>query len=167
MWGKIEGKFRRKKARVELAKKMLELGLRAGEDGIYVGSAKIGDLSIARAFGIDRRVVKYTVDQIHRDPLLSSIFTKLKPAGPDLSAIADVLGYSVLEIRADPYRYGIVATVSSILAKHGIVIRQILSDDPDLTLDPKLTVVVEGKVPADVLGEISTSGVVKSVTLKL
>ncbi len=167
MWRRIEGRFRRKKARIELAKKMLELGLRAGKDGIYIDDVKIPDLAVARALGIDRRVVKYTVKQILEDPLLASIFTRLRPAGPDLSSIADALGYSVLEIRADPYRYGIVASVSGILAKHGIVIRQILSDDPDLTPDPKLTVVVEGKVPAGVLKEIGSSGVVKSVTLKL
>ena len=40
-----------------------------------------------------------------------------------------------------------------ILARHGLSIRQAIVDDPELSPDPKLTLIVERKVPGELISE--------------
>lgn len=155
MWKRIERKFRRRKGGVNVVRRMIEVGLRVG-DGLklYVGDIAIDDTAIARSAGVDRRVVRNTVNFIVHDEELRNIFTKLKPIGSSLVNVADQFGYGVLVIYADPHKTGIIAGVTSIMAEYGLVVRQALADDPDLVPDPKLTIVVGGKIPSEALDRI-------------
>ena len=57
----------------------------------------------------------------------------------------------MVELRANPKSKGIVAEVTKILADCGIVIRQIITDDPELFPDPVLTIIINGKLNAKVV----------------
>ena len=87
---------------------------------------------------------------IYSDPVLKSVFERIRPVGPFLADAARFLGYSVIEIYADPHTVGIVAQAASLIAQEKIAIRQAVADDPDLTPEPKLTLVVE-KEPSGVI----------------
>ncbi|MDW8045406.1 MAG: amino acid-binding protein [Nitrososphaerota archaeon] len=166
MWRKIEEKFYRQKSRAAVAKKMIELGIRIGNDlKLYVGDVAVGDVALARSLNVDRRVIRKTVNQIMNDDYLRDIFTRITPVGASFVNIAERLGWSVLVIAADPHRPGVIAGVTSILAKYGVVIRQALADDPDLVAEPRLTLIVEGKVPPEAIDQIKSLDVVKSLTL--
>ncbi len=49
----------------------------------------------------------------------------------------------MIEIYADPHTVGIIAQAAALVSQENIAIRQAVADDPDLTPDPKLTLVVE------------------------
>ncbi|MEM2277134.1 MAG: hypothetical protein QXU43_08695, partial [Thermoproteota archaeon] len=80
MWRRVLEKFTSYPARVKVAKTIIELGFRISGDGeIYCGPVKQSYQKIARALGVDRRVVKETVLSILRDSELREIFMFLKP----------------------------------------------------------------------------------------
>ena len=49
---------------------------------------------------------------------------------------------------------GLTAKVASVLARHKVGIRQIITDDPDLYPEPKMMVVVQGKLPRKAVDEL-------------
>ncbi|MBI4258257.1 MAG: amino acid-binding protein [Thaumarchaeota archaeon] len=153
--------------RLSLVRKMVELGIRVSEDArFYLGDVEVSDTAIARSVDIDRRVVRSTAEQILQDPQLKPILTKLRPSGSSLVDVASDLGYQVIVITADPSKPGVISVVTSILAEYGVVVRQALADDPDLTPEPKLTLVLQGSVPPEALIRARSVPSVSSVTLR-
>jgi len=144
MWRQISNRLTDYPGRQKVARALVELGL-AIRDGktIYCGGIELSDVKIARYLNVDRRTVRDTAQLIASDPDLRPVFEKLKPAGPFLADIARFLGYRVIEIYADPHTVGVIAQAASLVAQENIAIRQAVADDPDLTPDPKLTLVVE------------------------
>jgi len=162
----VKAHFSKRKAGLQVARLLIEHGIRVDPSGrFYVGEVEVADVSLARAAGVDRRVVRDTATFILGDRRLKTIFQKLRPAGSSLAEVASVLGYGVLKVAADPHKPGIIAGVSKVLADRGVLIRQALADDPDLHPEPLLTLVVEGHVPAEALEELRGLPNVKSITL--
>jgi len=151
---------------MKVLSKIIEIGARIDKsEKIYVADVEISDMSIARAAEVDRRVVKSTIKQILSSSEVSEIFSNTKPVGISYVEIAKSLGYEVFIIAADPFKTGVIASVTNVLAKHGIVVRQALADDPYLISEPRLTLVVEGKVPPNALNEIKSLSEVKILTV--
>jgi predicted regulator of amino acid metabolism with ACT domain len=166
MWNAVKGHFMKRKAGLQVARLLIENGIRVDESGrFYVADVEVTDVSLARAAGVDRRVVRDTADYILADELMRPIFMKLRPAGTSLVGVASHLGYTVLKINADPHRSGILAGVTKILADNDLMVRQALADDPDLNPDPALTLVVAGRVPAKAVEEIQGLPYISSITL--
>ena len=144
MWSQISDRLTEYPGRQKVARALVELGLAIKEGNkICCGGIEMSDVKIARYLGVDRRTVRDTAQFITSDPTLKPVFEKMKPAGPFLADIARFLGYSVIEIYADPHMVGVVAQAASLVAQENIAIRQAVADDPDLTPNPKLTIVVE------------------------
>jgi hypothetical protein len=166
VWNAVKGHFARRKAGLQVVRFLIESGIRVDANGrFYVADAEITDVSLARAAGVDRRVVHDTARYILEDKQMKPIFMNLKPAGTSLVGVASHLGYTVLKVNANPHRAGILAGVSSALATHDLVVRQALADDPDLCPEPALTLVIEGHVPAAVVEEIQRLPYVSSITI--
>ena len=165
MWRQISERLKEYPGRLRVARALVELGLSVREGRIFCGDVEQSELKMARAVGVDRRTVRETAEFIESDPVLSSVFKGLKPAGPFLPKVARFLGYSVIEIYADPHAVGIVAEASALISKEGISIRQAVADDPDLTPEPKLTLVVEREPSGDTLQKmLKIPGVTKIAT---
>ncbi|MGZ7068884.1 MAG: amino acid-binding protein, partial [Methanobacterium sp.] len=78
MWDRIKHNFEKFPARMGVARKIVELGLRVGENGkIYCGNVEISDVALARGAGVDRRSIKATVEVIMADQELATIFSKI------------------------------------------------------------------------------------------
>jgi predicted regulator of amino acid metabolism with ACT domain len=166
MWRRILERFSSYPARVKVAKTIIELGFRISKDGkIYCGPVEQSFQKIARALNVDRRVVKETVISILRDPDLKEIFTSLKPSGPLLSEVAKQLGFSVIEIYADSEKPGILAKAASIIASENISIRQAVAEDPDLSPEPKLILVLEKPTSGEALKKILEIEGVKKISV--
>ena len=117
MWDRIKHKFDKFPARMAVARKIVELGLRVGENGkIYCGDVEISDVALARSVGVDRRAIKSTVDVINTDPQLSEIFQNISPAGTLLKNIAKNLGFGVVEIEAEAGNAGIIARSTELIS---------------------------------------------------
>ncbi len=165
LWSRIKAKLEKYPSREKVVKLMVELGMSVNEKGqTFLGSVEVSHSKVAKAAGVDRRVVRETARFLKDDPELAPIFKKIKPIGPSLAGIAGMLGMGVLEVRADPTKPGTVTGVSGAISRAGINIRQIIADDPDLVPDPKLYVVTEKKVPGKVIEEILGLPFVASVS---
>ena len=166
MWRQISDRLKDYPGRQKVARALVEFGLSIREGTkIYCGGIELSDVKIARYLEVDRRTVRDTAQLIASDPLMKSVFERLKPAGPFLADVAKFLGYSVIEIYADPHTVGIVAQAAALIAQDNIAIRQAVADDPDLTPEPKLTLVVEREPNGVVLQKLlKIPGVIKIST---
>ncbi len=162
----LESFFRNARGRKQVATEFLRLGLKVdGEGGIYVGNIELAPAKIARALGVDRRVVIDTARAIAKDPKLLRIFYRLEPRA-FMGNAAKELGFDTVEIRADPKGKGIVAAVTGILADEGVVIRQIITDDPDLFPDPVLTIIIDGKLNARAIKKLKGLEFAESILIR-
>ena len=163
MWENLNLKLSKYPARMNVAQKMFELGLRIGEDGkIYCGDLKISDSALAAATNVDRRVIKSTVDVIIADKELYEIFSNIVPAGTLIKNIAKNLDLGVIEIEAGEKSDGVLAKVAWIMSKHKINIRQAYAGDTKLNAKPVLTIITEDPIPGELLNEfIKVDGVLK------
>jgi len=167
MWAQTRNQFIRQKARLVVARKMIECGMRVGDEHkVFVGDVEVDYTALARATGVDRRVVRQTVEQIEKSEKLRSLYSRLSPFGASLVGVASDLGYSVIVIGADPKATGIIATITNVLADHRVVIRQALAEDPDMVPDAKLTLVVEGELAGEVIGRLESLDLVHSITVQ-
>ncbi len=155
LWKKVEEHFESHPERLAVAKILVENGLSVKEDRIFCNEIEIATINIARISGVDRRTVKETVKMINKTPELQSIFGHLRSSGHSLKEIAKYLNLGVVEITpTDARTPGILASSATLLAKRNICIRQALVDDPELSPEPKLTLITEVKIPGDLISEL-------------
>ncbi len=151
MYPILEDAFLRYPMRKKVAGLLLRQGMRVDKNGrIFSGAVEISPVKIARALGVDRRVVLETGQLICDVPELFGIFQGLEPTA-SIRGVAKNLGFEVLEIEAEPHARGIVSAVTAIIADAKISIRQLVCDDPDIYPNPKLTVVLEKRLPPKAL----------------
>ena len=133
---------------------MIELGLSVHEDGkIYCGDLKINDYSLAKAANVDRRAIKSTLNIILEDEELYNLFSNIMPAGTLLKNIAKNINLGVVEIEVNQENKGILASITNIIAKEGISIRQAYAEDTELQKTPILTIITEEQVNGDLINE--------------
>ena len=162
----LEKFFENARGRRIVATELLRLGLKVdGKGKIYVGNIELPPAKIARALHVDRRVVIDTAKAIADDDKLLQIFYRLE-ARAFISNAAKELGFDSIEIRANPKAKGIVATVTKVLADNGIVIRQIISDDPDLFPDPVLSIIIDSKLNAKTIKKLKELKFAQSILIK-
>jgi predicted regulator of amino acid metabolism with ACT domain len=164
MFDEILEKFEGSPSQQAVIRLFLERGFSVNEEGRVVsGGIEIPYTGIARELDVDRRVVDSTTDAILDDPDLKRIFTNISSV-PSLMDLAPVLDLTVLTVEVDAAdEAGIVAEVTGILADNGVSIRQVLSEDPEFTDDPKLYVITDAELPGELLVEIRELGYVRRV----
>jgi hypothetical protein len=163
MWRKIRDKFERYPSQIAVAKEFLRLGISVKNGRAYCGEIELVPTKIAEAIGVDRKVVVMAIQNIESDEELKKVFSSLKPVA-NIADVARLLDFGVLEVYAESTKVGIVAGITSILAKEGISIRYILAEDPELSVESKLTVVTEEKIPGKLVDEfLKVDGVEKIV----
>ncbi|MFB6202136.1 MAG: amino acid-binding protein [Halorhabdus sp.] len=151
----IMEKFEDSPSQQRVIRLLLERGFSVNDDGRVVsGGIEIPNTGIAREVDVDRRVVDATTDAILSDSQLRRIFGNIS-AIPSLMDLAPVLDLSAMTIAVRAAEEsGIVATVTDILAEHDISIRQVMTDDPEFTDQPRLYVITDDPVPGRVINEI-------------
>ena len=157
--------FKDKPAQKAVVELLVKYGLSVKEGNVYLGDIKIPFSSLAEVAGVDRRVVASAIKSIEENEFLRSFFGKLLPAGPFLKDVARDIGYTVLVIIPTRDQPGIIAGVSTILAKRNINIVQIIAEAPQLMTVQKMYIVVEGDVPGDVLNEIKNLEFVETLQI--
>jgi predicted regulator of amino acid metabolism with ACT domain len=163
MWNTIKKHLQEYPERLRVARVLVENGLSAKDNKIYLNQIEIPPVRIARVAGVDRRTVNETLNSIKANRELRLIFEEMRSAGHSLKEIAKPLNLGVVEITpVDAKTAGILAKSTMALAKAGLSIRQAIVDDPELSPEPKLTLIVEKKVPGELISEIlKISGVAK------
>lgn len=165
MYDILEDAFIRYPMRRKVAELLLRQGLRVDKKArIFCGDIEISPVKISRAVSVDRRVVVETAEMIAEVPQLLGIFESLAPTA-FIRGVAKHLGFEVLEIEAEPHAVGIVSAVTGIIAEAKISIRQIVSDDPDIYPAPKLTIILEKRLPGKALIKIRELKSIKRLSI--
>jgi predicted regulator of amino acid metabolism with ACT domain len=155
MWNQIKNQLEEYPERLKVARVLVENGLSIQNNKIYLNQIEIPPVRIARVAGVDRRTVNETINCIKSNPDLKLIFEEIRPAGHSLKEIAKHINLGVLEITPiNAKSLGILSNAAMILNKAGLSIRQAIVDDPELSPDPKLTLIVEKKIPGELIPEI-------------
>jgi len=163
MWNQIKTQLQEYPERLKVALVLIENGLSAKNDKIYLNQIEIPPVRIARVAGVDRRTVNETLNTIKENLELRMIFEEIRPAGHSLKEIAKHLNLGVLEITpVNAKSPGILSNAAMLLNGAGLSIRQAIVDDPELSPEPKLTLIVEKKIPGELIPELlKISGVAK------
>jgi predicted regulator of amino acid metabolism with ACT domain len=163
MWNTIKRYLEQYPERLKVALILVENGLSAKDGKIYLNQIEVPPVRIARAARVDRRTVNETLNIIKANRELRLIFEKIRPAGHSLKEIAKHLNLGVVEITpVDAKTPGILANSAMILAQSGLSIRQAIVDDPELSPEPKLTLIAEKKIPGELIPELlKITGVAK------
>jgi hypothetical protein len=163
MWSNVKKYFDGHPERLRVTRVLIENGLSARDEKIYLNEIQIPPVRVARAAGVDRRTVKETLNAIKSDRELRLIFEGIRSSGLSLKEIAKHLNLGVVEITpVDAKTPGILACSAMILAKNGLSIRQAIVDDPELSPEPKLSLIVEKKIPGELIPELlNVKGVAK------
>ncbi|HYB67983.1 MAG TPA: hypothetical protein VEC97_00385 [Candidatus Acidoferrales bacterium] len=163
MWNSVKKYFEGNPERLRVTRVLIENGLSARGGKIYLNEIEIPPVRVARAAGVDRRTVKETLNAIKSDRELRLIFEGIRSSGLSLKEIAKHLNLGVVEITpVDAKIPGILASSATILAKNGLSIRQAIVDDPELSPEPKLSLIVEKKIPGELIPDLlNVKGVAK------
>jgi hypothetical protein len=163
MWNTIKKHLEEYPERLKVARILVENGLSAKNGKILLNEIEIPPVRVARAAGVDRRTVNETLKAIKTNVELRIIFEEIRPAGHSLKELAKHLNLGVVEITpVDAKAHGILANSAMVLTNGGLSIRQAIVDDPELSPEPKLTLIVEKKIPGELIPELlKISGVAK------
>jgi hypothetical protein len=165
MWKAISEYFQKYPSQAKVAKLLMRCGMSVKEKRIHCGNIVISDTALARAAGVDRRVVKSTIETISRDRQLARFFSKLQPT-INFKDVAPVMGWSAIEIVAtDAGQPGILSAISSKIAEAGISIRQAIVDDPETSEEPRIFIITESTVPPELIPRLRSAKGVKSLTI--
>ena len=155
MWNQIKNQLQEYPERLKVARVLIENGLSVQENKICLNQIEIPPVRIARVAGVDRRTVNETLNSIKSSSDLKLIFEQIRPAGASLKEIAKHLNLGVLEITpVNAKSPGILSNAAMVLNRAGLSIRQAIVDDPELSPEPKLTLIVEKKIPGELIPEI-------------
>jgi hypothetical protein len=163
MWSNIRKYLEGYPERLKVARLLVENGLSVRNSKIYLNDIEIPPVRIAGVAGVDRRTVNETLVAINANRELRLIFEGLRSAGHSLKEVAKHLGLGVVEITPVDARIpGILANCATILADEGLSIRQAIVDDPELSPEPKLTLIVEKRIPGESIQKfLAVNGVAK------
>jgi predicted regulator of amino acid metabolism with ACT domain len=165
MWSSLSKYFGRYPSQGKVARLLLENGLRVSSGNVYCGEIQLADSAIGRAAGVDRRIVRATVETIESTEELLGVYSRLRPTAL-LKDVAPVMGWSAIEIIPNNAQaVGIVADVTGVIARAGISIRQTIVLDPDLSSEPRLYVITGAPVPPEIIPEIKACRGVKSILI--
>jgi predicted regulator of amino acid metabolism with ACT domain len=163
MWSNVKKYFEGHPERLRVTRVLIENGLGVRNGKIYLNEIEIAPVRVGRIAGVDRRTVKETLNAIKSNRELREIFEGIRSAGHSLKEIAKPLGLGVVEITpVDAKIPGILANSAQILARNGLSIRQAIVDDPELSPEPKLTLIAEKKIPGELIPQLlNVKGVAK------
>ncbi|MDO5846180.1 MAG: regulator of amino acid metabolism, contains ACT domain protein [Methanocorpusculum sp.] len=166
MWQDILRLFADFPSQQKVVKFILENGFSISEDGkINANGVEITAASLARAIGVDRRVIDATIKHIMEIDELEPIFTRMR-ATPDITNVAKHLGLSVVTILPkNASDKNIVASAIAVLAEYDLPLRQIFVTDPYVVETPRLVIIIDGRIPSAAIQKLRGLPAVSSLIL--
>ncbi|MUV88744.1 amino acid-binding protein [Halapricum sp. CBA1109] len=167
MFDEIMRKFADSPSQQRVIRLLLERGFSVNDDGRVVsGGIEIPNTGIARELDVDRRVVDATTDAILEDDELRPIFQNIS-AIPSLMDLAPVLDLTVVTLTvSDAEASGLVADVTAAIADAGLSIRQVISDDPEFSDEPKLYVITAEALPGELINDLRAMPFVQKIQIE-
>jgi len=166
LWKQIEEYFKDFPAQLKVAKLLFERGFQIREDGKVVSDGiEIPHTQIARGAGVERRTVDSTVQTILSKSELRRIYRNLRQVCL-LQEVAREFDLSVIIfVPEDAKEKGIIADVTRLISEKGLSIRQALAEDPDLTSEPRLIIIIDGEIPPELIKDLRKLPGTRSITV--
>ena len=166
MWSQIKKFFKDLPAQERVAKLLFERGFQVREDGKVVsGGIEIPHTQIGKEVGVERRAVDSTVQTILSKNELKRIYMNLTQVC-SLQEVAREFNLSVIVfVPENASQKGIISDVTKIVSEHGLSIRQALAEDPSISTFPKLTLILEGEIPSELINIIRKLPGTRSITV--
>jgi predicted regulator of amino acid metabolism with ACT domain len=166
MWSQIKRFFKDYPAQQRVSQLMFERGFQVRDDGKVVsGGIEIPHTQLGKEVGVERRAVDSTVKTILSKVELKRIYTNLRQVC-SLQEVAREFNLSVIVfVPENAAQTGIIADVTRIVSENGLSIRQALAEDPSVSQHPKLTLILEGDIPSELIGEIRRLPGTRSITV--
>ncbi|MDO8842653.1 MAG: regulator of amino acid metabolism, contains ACT domain protein [Methanocalculus sp.] len=166
MWSDIIDAFSDSPSQLRVVRFLLENGFGVNESGkITANGIEMPATQVARAIGVDRRVVDTTARSILEHDTLKQVFCNIRVT-PDLSLVAEALGLAIITlIPKNATDKHIVASAVSILDRYDLSIRQLFVTDPILAEEPKLVMIIDGPLPHGVVEDLRDLPQVKRLIL--
>lgn len=164
MWEIIQEHFEGRPAQARVARALVDYGLRVMRGQICCDKIRISAPAVARALGVDRRIVYRTLRTIARDRKLATIYARLSPTC-NLKDVAGQMGWGVVEIQlADPAKPGVLGAIATRIGAAGVSIRQAVGEDPTYA-SGQLFIITETPVPGEVLSALTKISGVTRITV--
>lgn len=166
MWNRIEKHFKDLPAQLKVARLLFERGFQVREDGKVVSDGiEIARTQIAREAGVERRAVDSTVQTILSKSELRRIYKNLRQVCL-LQEVAREFDLSVIIfVPKNAREKGIIANVTRLISERGLSIRQAFAEDPDLTPEPRLIIVIDEEIPLELLRDLRKLPGTRSITV--
>ncbi len=153
-------------SREKVAKLLLQQGIHVVDSRAYCGEVEQGDSAIGRACGVDRRVVRSTLEKISTTPELDAVFSKLRCTLSMVDLAPEIGCSSVVITPTDASMPGILADITDILYRYGVSIRQAMVNDSGDMETAMLLVVAHGSIPSDAILALKSCRGVDSILIK-
>ena len=161
MWERIETEFLKMPSQADIAKYMLETGIRIEGNKLFFDKVAMSNSQLANALGKDKRVVGSTIKTIRGNPALLAIFSKLRPTC-NLFDMALDMGWGVIGLDiCYTGKAGTMGEITSIIGNDGISIRQ--AQCP-ATSAGQLYIITDTPIPAKTIEKIKKVGDVQTIT---
>jgi len=166
MWYDIIDAFSDSPSQLRVVRFLLENGFGVNESGkVTANGIEMPATQVARAIGVDRRVVDTTAHSILDHKTLHQVFCNIRVT-PDLSQVAEVLGLAIITlIPKNASDKHIVASAVRVLAEYDLSIRQLFVTDPIFSEEPKLVIIIDGTLPHGVIEDLRELPQVKRLIL--
>ncbi len=156
--------FKNYPARRKVAEILVNNGISIKNSKPYLGDIEISVNAIAKAAGVNRKIVYHTIEYIEKTYELRSIFERLHPE-LNLDNVAPVMGWEVLEISFKKGKFGCsLEKISKILSEKTCEIRQIIGER-ELMDSNKLIIIVENPLKIELISEIKNIESVESIMI--
>jgi len=120
---------------------------------IYLKNVEIPISELARAIGVNRKIIYHTIEYIEKTYPLKLIFERLNPL-PSLIDVAPLMGWEVLEIDVEKDDYqGAFAEVMRILAENGVPVMEVFGRNLREETS-KIFIVIDGTLPVETFAKI-------------
>jgi hypothetical protein len=153
----LEAYFKNYPARRKVAEFLFENGLSVRNGKIYLKNVEVPISELARAIGVNRKIIYHTIEYIEKTYPLKLIFERLNPL-PSLIDVAPLMGWEVLEIDVEKEDYqGAFAEVMRILAENSVPVMEVFGRNLREETS-KIFIVIDGTLPVETFARIRDIG---------
>ncbi|WP_456367799.1 regulator of amino acid metabolism, contains ACT domain protein [Thermococcus sp.] len=149
----LEAYFKNYPARKKVAEFLFENGLSVKNGRIYLKNVEVPISELARAIGVNRKIIYHTIEYIEKTYPLKLVFEKLNPL-PSLIDVAPLMGWEVLEIDVEKDQYQMAfSDVLRLLAEDKTSIMEVFGRNLREETS-KIFIVIDGTLSTETFGKI-------------
>ena len=156
--------FKNFPARKKVAEILVNNGISIRDSKLFIGDVEISINAVAKAAGVNRKIVYHTIEYIEKTYELKSIFEALRP-NLSLQRVAPLMGWEAIEITFKKGKFGCsLEKITKILSEKACEIRQIIGER-ELLDSNRLVIIVDRPIKMETIAEIKNIEDVETIII--